>query len=130
MGLLDELGSSLKGAMGQVLGQTVGDIEANALPALLSQVMSKTDLGSVGGLVAKLQEGGLGSQVSSWLSNGANLSVSSDQLRAALGNEQVKQIADTVGLPTDKILSVLSQYLPGAIDQMSPNGTLHEPSST
>jgi uncharacterized protein YidB (DUF937 family) len=130
MGLLDELGSSLKGDMGQVLGQAIGDIEANALPALLSQVINKTDLGSVSGLVAKLQEGGLGSQVSSWLGNGANLSVSPDQLRAALGNEQVKQIADAVGLPADKILSVLSQYLPGAIDQMSPNGTLQEPSST
>jgi uncharacterized protein YidB (DUF937 family) len=130
MGLLDELGSSMKDAMGQVFGQAIGDIEANTLPALLSQVMSKTDLGSVGGLVAKLQEGGLGSQVSSWLGNGANLSVSTDQLRAALGNEQVKQIADAIGLPTEKVLSVLSQYVPGVIDQMSPNGTLQEPSDT
>jgi uncharacterized protein YidB (DUF937 family) len=120
----------MKDAMGQVFGQAIGDIEANTLPALLSQVMSKTDLGSVGGLVAKLQEGGLGSQVSSWLGNGANLSVSTDQLRAALGNEQVKQIADAIGLPTEKVLSVLSQYVPGVIDQMSPNGTLQEPSDT
>jgi uncharacterized protein YidB (DUF937 family) len=126
MGLLDDLGSGLKGAMGQVLGQAVGDIETNTLPAVLNQVLSKTDLGSVGGLVAKLQESGLGSQVASWLGNGSNLPVSAEQLRAALGNEQVKQLADKLGLPTDKILSVLSAHLPGAIDQMSPDGKLQE----
>jgi uncharacterized protein YidB (DUF937 family) len=127
MGLLDELGSSLKGAMGQVLSQAVGDVEANALPVLLSQVLSKTDLGSVSGLVAKLQAAGLGNQVSSWLGNGANLPVTSDQLRAALGDEQVKQIANAIGLPADKLLPVLLQYLPAAIDKMSPNGKLQEP---
>jgi len=127
MGLLDELGSSLKGAMGQVLSQAVGDVEANALPVLLSQVLSKTDLGSVSGLVAKLQEAGLGNQVSSWLGNGSNLPVTPDQLRAALGNEQVKQMANAIGLPADKLLSVLSEYLPAAIDKMSPNGKLQEP---
>jgi uncharacterized protein YidB (DUF937 family) len=126
MGLLDDLGGSLKGAVGQVLGQAVGDIETNALPAVLNQVLGKTDLGSVGGLVAKLQESGLGSQVASWLGNGSNLPVSAEQLRAALGNEQVKQLADKLGLPTDKILSALSAHLPGAIDQMSPDGKLQE----
>jgi uncharacterized protein YidB (DUF937 family) len=130
MGLLDDLGSGLKGVMGQALGQAVGNVEANALPALLSQVLGKTDLGSVQGLIAKLQEAGLGSQVSSWLGNGANLPVGADQLRSALGNEQVKQIANAIGLPADKILSVLSEHLPGAVDKMSPNGTLQEPSST
>jgi uncharacterized protein YidB (DUF937 family) len=130
MGLLDDLGSGLKGAMGQVLGQAIGDVEANALPAVLSQIMSKTDLGSVDGLLAKLQEGGLGSQVASWLGNSANLQIGPEQLRAALGNDQVKQIADAIGLPADKILSMLSEHLPGAIDKMSPNGKLQGPLAT
>jgi len=130
MGLLDELGGGLKGAMGQVLGQAFGQMEANALPSLLSQVLGKTDLGSAGGLLAKLQEAGLGSQVSSWLGNGANLPLSADQLRTALGNEQVQQIANAIGLPTVKVLCVLSEHLPGTIDKMSPNGTLQEPAST
>ncbi len=126
MGLMDDLGSGLKGALGQVLGQAAGDIETNALPAVLNQVLGKTDLGSVGGLIAKLQGSGLGSQVASWLGNGSNLPVSAEQLRAALGNEQVKQLADKLGLPTDKILAALSTHLPGAIDQMSPDGKLQE----
>ncbi len=130
MGLFDELGSGLKGAMGQVLGQALGQVEANAVPALLSQVLGKTDLGNVGGLLAKLQEGGLGSQVSSWLGNGSNAAITPDQLRAALGNEKVQQVATAMGLPTDKILALLSEHLPEAVDQMSPNGTLEEPASS
>ena len=122
MGLFDQIGGGLKAVMGQALGQ----IEAEALPGVLSQVLSKTDLGSVGGLVAKLQQGGLADQVTSWLGNGSNMPVSADQIRAALENQQVQQIANQLGLPTDQILAFLSQHLPGAVDKMSPKGTIEE----
>jgi len=130
MGLLDELTGGLKGAIGQVLGQASGQGDANALPALLSQVLGKTDLGSAGGLLTKLQENGLGSQVMSWLGSGTNVPITADQLRSALGNEQLQQIASAFGLPVDKILPALSEHLPAAIDKMSPNGMLQEPPST
>ena len=115
--------------MGELAGQVKGQLEANA-PAMLSQVLGKTDLGSVGGLLGKLQEAGLGNQVSSWLGNGANLSITPEQVREALGNEQVQKIANSIGLPTDKILEMMSQYLPATVDKMSPNGTLEEPTNT
>jgi uncharacterized protein YidB (DUF937 family) len=127
MGLFDDIGGALKSAAGQALGQAMGQIEANALPSLLAQLAGNSNLGSVGGLLTKLQEGGLGGQVASWLGNGSNISVSADQLRSALGNEQVQQMANSLGIPTDKILALLSQHLPDAVDKMSPNGVLEEP---
>ncbi len=129
MGLFDQLGSGLRGALGDLAGQAMGQLGANA-PALLSQVLGKTDLGSVGGLLTKLQEGGLGGEVATWLGNGANAGITPDQVREALGNEHVQQIANAVGLPTDKILELMSQYLPDAVDKMSPNGTLEEPANS
>jgi uncharacterized protein YidB (DUF937 family) len=75
----------------------------------------------------QLQQGGLGGQVASWLGNGENHAVSADQLRSALGNEQLQQMARSAGLPIDKLLATLSQQLPQTIDKMSPNGTLQEP---
>jgi uncharacterized protein YidB (DUF937 family) len=123
MGLLDEIGGALKSAAGQALGQ----FEANALPSLLQQLTGNTSLGDVGGLLSKLQEGGLGNQVASWLGNGSNLSVSPEQLRSVLGDEHVQQMANALGLPTDKILDLLSQHLPDAVDKMSPNGALEDP---
>jgi uncharacterized protein YidB (DUF937 family) len=115
----DLIGSVLKGMSGQ-------QGEAGGLSAILAQILANTDLGSVGGLLQQLQKSGLGPQVASWLGNGANLPVSVDQLRAALGNEQVRQLATSLGIPVDQLLGQLSQHLPAAIDHMSPNGTLEQ----
>jgi uncharacterized protein YidB (DUF937 family) len=116
MGLLDSLTGALGGSLGQV--------EAAAMPALISTVLAKTNLGDLQGLATALQQGGLGNQVQSWLGNGSNLSVSPDQLRAALGSEQVKELAQHFGVSPDAALKLLSEHLPGVMDQASPNGAL------
>jgi len=122
MGLFDELGSGLKSA---ALGAA-----AAAAPALLSKLLAQTDLGGLQGLVQRLQQNGLQQEVQSWLGNGANMPVTPDQLRAALGNEHVRQIAQQFGLPVDKVLDLLSQHLPQAVDEASPNGELREPAAS
>jgi uncharacterized protein YidB (DUF937 family) len=111
-------GSALKGIAGQ--------LEAGALPAVLTQVLGKTDLGSVGGLLQQLQQSGLGPQVASWLGNGQNLPISADQLKQALGDEHLRQLATQFGLPVDQILGQLAQHLPAAVDHMSPGGSLEQ----
>jgi len=116
MGLLDSLGGSLKGALGQVV--------AAEAPALISAVLAKTDLGSLNGLVAQLQASGLGPQVQSWLGDGKNMSITPDQLKAALSNQQVQQLAQHFGIPVDAVLKLLAEHLPATVDQASPNGTL------
>ncbi len=115
MGLLDKVGDALKGVLGQA--------EA-AAPGLIVSALANSKFGDLSGLVAQLQQGGLDQQVKSWLGNGANLPVSADQIRAALGNEQVRHLAEQLGLPVDQALSYLSQHLPAVVDQASPNGTL------
>jgi uncharacterized protein YidB (DUF937 family) len=116
MGLFDNLGGALKGVLGQA--------EAAAVPALISAALAKTNLGDLQGLVNQLQQGGLGPQVQSWLGSGANKPITADQLRAALGSDQVKQLAAHFGVPVDQALNLLAQHLPAAVDQASPNGTL------
>jgi uncharacterized protein YidB (DUF937 family) len=116
MGLLDSLTGALGGSLGQV--------EAAAMPALISAVLAKTNLGDLQGLATQLQQGGLGNQVRSWLGNGANLPVSPDQLRSALGSDKVAQLAQHFGVSPDAALGLLSEHLPGVIDQASPDGAL------
>jgi uncharacterized protein YidB (DUF937 family) len=113
MGLLDSL-----------LGGSLGQVEAAAMPALISTVLAKTNLGDLQGLATQLQQGGLGNEVQSWLSGGGNLPVTPDQLRAALGSDQVKELAQHFGVSPDAALKLLSEHLPGVIDQASPNGAL------
>ena len=52
MGLFDSLSGGLKNAFEQA--------ETAALPALISVVLAKTDLGNMQGLLDKLQQSGLG----------------------------------------------------------------------
>lgn len=116
MGLFDSIGGSLGGMIGQAA--------ASAAPGLISAVLAKTNLGNLNGLVAQLQQNGMGDQVKSWLGNGANMHITPDELRAALGNDQVKQIAEHFGVPVDAALKLLAEHVPTAVDQASPNGTL------
>jgi uncharacterized protein YidB (DUF937 family) len=116
MGLLDSLTDKLKSALGSAKG--------GGTAAFVSQLLTKTDFGDLPGIVATLEEAGLGTQVKSWLGDGRNLPISGDQLRAALNNEQVQQIARHLGLPVDAAMNQLAEHLPTAVDQASPNGTL------
>lgn len=107
------------------LGGVLGQVTAAAAPALINAALAKTNLGDLSGLVSQLQAGGLNDQVKSWLGDGANMHVTPDQIRAALGNDQVKQIAAHFGIPTDAALKMLAEHLPAAVDQASPNGKLN-----
>lgn len=112
MGLFDNLGGSLGGMLGA------------AAPGLISAALAKTNLGDMQGIVNHLQQGGLGTQVQSWLGNGSNLPVTPQQLQAALGDEHVRQIAEHFGVPVDQALKLLAEHLPAAVDQASSNGTV------
>lgn len=107
---------ALKGSLGDILGQT----EAAALPAIMNQVLRGEGLQ---GMLAKLQEQGMGEHVRSWLDqNRQNIPVSADQLQSALGNEHVQQLAAAAGIPVDKLLAVVAQYLPHAAGAAAAEG--------
>ena len=116
MGLFDSLTDAVKG----ILGQDATNEIAAALPGALAQA----NLGGLQGIVTQLQASGLGTQVQSWLSNGQNMPITSDQLKAVLSSDQVKQIAEHFGVDPNIALNLLAQHLPTAVDQASPNGTL------
>jgi uncharacterized protein YidB (DUF937 family) len=114
MGLLDSLG--LRGAL--------EGAAASAAPALIAAALAKTNFG-LQGVVNQLQKNGVGSQVTSWLGTGDNISITPDELRNALRNEHVKQIATHFWVSTDEALKILSDHLPAAVDQASPNGQIY-----
>lgn len=118
MGLFQDLN------LGGLLQGTLGQIEAQAAPTLINALLAKTQFGDLNGLVAHLQQGGLQTQVQSWLGPGANMPVTADQLKAVLGNSQVQDMARHLGLPVDAALSMLAQHLPQVVDQASKNGQL------
>jgi uncharacterized protein YidB (DUF937 family) len=110
--------SELGGQFGNLLAEHQGQLGTLFQEALASQ-------GGYQGVLDKLNQAGLGREVESWLStNGKNLPVSAQQLEAALGNQQLQQLAQSFGVPLDQIANLLSQHLPAAVDQASPSGTI------
>ncbi len=96
-------------------------------PSSFSDILQSSGFGNLAGLVQQLSKGGLDQQVKSWLGNGENMPVNSDQMRGALGDQPVQKIGQQTGVPAERILQILAQYLPAAIDQASPNGKLQDP---
>jgi len=73
-----------------------------------------------GGLQSTLETlaaNGLAEHVGSWLSNNPNIPVSPDQIRNALGSEQVESMANSVGLPVGDFLKHLAEHLPQAASE-------------
>jgi uncharacterized protein YidB (DUF937 family) len=103
-----------------IINGAIGELEKH--PELISQALQKT--GGLQGVLDKLHQAGLDKEVESWISNGRNLPVTADQLRSALNDKQLQQIARSMGLPVDQALEVIAKYLPQAVDQASPDGKL------
>lgn len=119
MGLLDSiLGSALGGQAG---GGGAGG-NAALLQAVLAMLGNDSAHGGLGGLVSKFQQGGLGDVVASWISTGQNLPVSADQLRGALGDDTIGQLARQTGGSQADILGQLTQMLPQVVDKLTPQG--------
>jgi uncharacterized protein YidB (DUF937 family) len=86
--------------------------------------MAAGGLGGLGGLIAMLEQAGLGNAVQSWVGTGPNQSVSPQDLNSALGPEQVQTMSNQAGMAPDDFLNQLSQHLPKVVDGMTPNGRL------
>jgi uncharacterized protein YidB (DUF937 family) len=93
-------------------------------PAKLAGAVQETfaSKGGVDGLLNTLRQGGLGGAVDSWISTGPNEAVESEQLGAALGPENVNQIAEKSGISVEMLLPLLATFLPTIIDMLTPDG--------
>jgi uncharacterized protein YidB (DUF937 family) len=104
-----------------MLGKGGGGGMVGALQGLLG---GGSSVGGLSGLLGKLDAEGLGDIGQSWVSKGANLPISSEQLTKLLGNEQVAAIAKKLGVSPEGAASQLSKLLPDAVDKLTPDGTV------
>ena len=78
--------------------------------------------GGLGGLVSKMQQGGWGEVIGSWVGTGQNLPVQPDQLGNALGQDTISSMAGQLGMNTNDLLGQLAQMLPQVVDKLTPQG--------
>ena len=120
MGLLDGLENQ---ALGSVLGGSSNPLATSLLQMIQNQP------GGLQGLVQSFHDKGMGGLVSSWISNGPNPPISSDQVHEVLGSDQVKAIAAKAGISPDVAGTAIAQLLPGLVDKLTPNGSVPDHSN-
>ncbi|WEK51638.1 MAG: YidB family protein [Candidatus Kaistia colombiensis] len=125
MGIFDGLVGNVLGALQGKQGEGV---QPDALGQALNGALANTQFGSLDGVLSQLQSSGLGAHVTSWLGQGSNMPISADQLRSALGNEELQKIGTQLGIPMDQVGEMLAKVLPATVDKLSPTGTLTPPS--
>ena len=116
---------SLTDALGALLGSNVltgGGAGQTASTGSLSDPGGV--LGGLGGLLNKLEQGGLGNQTKSWVGTGQNQPVSPGQLGQALGPNIIKTLSQMTGVSEDQLTKQLSHGIPVIVNWMTPNGRL------
>jgi uncharacterized protein YidB (DUF937 family) len=118
-------GSVNAGMPGGGMGGGMGDILKGGLGGLLAGGAAGSVLsGGLGDLLKQLQQNGHGDTANSWVSPGANKSISSGDLAKALGADQINALSAQSGLSRDDLLAGLSQYLPDVVNHLTPDGRL------
>jgi len=110
----------------QLLADKLGDKAGGVMDALSGMTGGNLDMGS---LMGKLKDGGLGSQVDSWTGDGENEPVSAEQLKSALGEDQIAAASEKMGVDADTAAQQLSEALPGLADKFSGGGSMLDASA-
>ena len=97
-------------------------------PSMAGGIMDKLvgggDKMDVAGLVGNLKEKGLGDVADSWLGDGENKEISPEQLKEALGADQISAAAAEMGTDEGSLLAGLQSALPQMVDKASSGGNL------
>jgi uncharacterized protein YidB (DUF937 family) len=83
--------------------------------------------GGLGALVEQFTRNGHGDVVNSWISQGPNRKLPPNQLAEALGPDTVEALEQETGMERQALLAELSETLPEAVDQLSPEGVPPDP---
>lgn len=117
MGILDMVKNAMKkgdAGGGKALGET------------LMQMVSNPNSGGVTGLLKSFQDSGMKEQIASWVGNGSNLPISTDQIKKVFDSVQLGQIASKLGMTENETAGGLADILPKLIDKLTPNGEMPE----
>lgn len=118
MGLFDSIA-------GSVLGKLSGN--QGGMAQIAMELLNQN--GGISGVLEKFRANGLGDAVDSWLSNGSNLPISSNDVVNVLGSHDIAQLAAKFGFTPQMLSSKVAEHLPSLIDQLTPKGEVGAESS-
>lgn len=102
-----------------------GGGDQSALLKGLGETMGSSGGGGVAGLLNKFDAAGLGDKARSWIGDsGPKQPVSGDEVRQALGDQQVTQIAGKAHMQPQEASDKLADILPDTVSKLTPGGKI------
>jgi uncharacterized protein YidB (DUF937 family) len=106
----------------QLGSQTDANSLSNALSGLLGDGQGNIDLAGLAGKMAS--SGELGNILNSWLGDGANSTITAENLTNLLGDSKISEFASQVGTDSQSAANGLADVLPQLMDKSSSGGSL------
>jgi len=107
------------GGLGDLLKGGLGGAGLGGLGGILS--------GGLGDLVKQFQNAGKGDVADSWVGTGQNKQIAPADLSKVLTPDQIAFLTERTGLSREELLAGLSEQLPQAVDELTPQGRLPAP---
>jgi uncharacterized protein YidB (DUF937 family) len=110
----------------QLLAGKLGSgVDSDAVTAALGGLLSGGDgQSNMSGIIAAMQGKGLGAIAESWLGDGNNEDISTEQVREVVGNDRISEMASQLNTDEGSLLDGLKDALPQIIDKSSSGGSL------
>ena len=115
--------------LGNILGSAASSILNNSgngqsIAMQLIQALLQSQ-GGIEGIIKRFQESGLEGILKSWISTDEeNQPISANQVVEVVGQENMSQAAEKVGVSELDASNLLAEYLPKMVDMLMPNGQL------
>ena len=124
--LLGGLLGGKSGGVGGVIGGLAGGKGGSGglMGALVPMIGGLLAGGGLNKLLSGLQANGLSSQADSWVGTGPNEPVTAGQVTQVIGDDQIAQIAEKLGVSHDEAAQAIAEVLPQVVDTVSPEGQL------
>lgn len=110
-----------------LLDGLVGGAVGAGLAVAASRIIEQH--GGVQGVINQMQQHGLGETVRSWVSTGPNAAISAEQVHQVFGAGTIEEMAQRAGMSAQEQSQRLAQFLPQAVDHLTPNGQVPPASS-
>ena len=93
--------------------------EKRIMAALLGLIKAP---GGLEGLLGKFRSAGMEDKVASWVSKGESVPATAEDVKKALGDEKIAQIAKEAGVSEEEASSQLATMIPATVNEFTADG--------
>ena len=80
--------------------------------------------GGMGSVLDKFRQKGMGDKAQSWMSTGANEPIDERSVEQVVGQDELRQMAQRLGVPEQEVAQAFAQIMPEMVDKLTPDGQL------